>query len=407
MTQDAYFPERLAIVSHVTHYRFEGHLYAYGPYVREIELWAELFDRIIIAAPYRQQPPPSDSARFEHTNVRVIPQREMGGQTLGAKLKLAAATPAMAWELSRALRQADAIHVRCPGNLGLLGAVLAPMFSKKVVAKFAGQWTPSRTEPWSTRFQRFVLSSRWWNGPVTVYGRWPNQPAHVIPFFSSALTEDQMKRAGKAVGGGVRRDLRKILFVGRLSRAKNVDVLLEALGQLRTSSVPFEATIVGEGPESANLRNLSADLGLSDCVEFTGGVSSDRVTELLESSGILVLASETEGWPKAIVEAMAFGLVVIGSNVGLIPEILGQERGLTVPPRDLNLLTAALQQVLRSPDKYSEMRKRAAEWAREYSLESLRNSLRLLLEKHWYRPAQGSARRASGSGVPLSSEVKQ
>ena len=407
MIRDAYFSERLAVVSHVTHYEFEGHLYAYGPYVREIEVWADLFDQILVAAPYRKQTPPSDRARFEHTNLRVIPQREIGGESLRAKLKLAVTTPLMAWDLCKALRQADAIHVRCPGNLGLLGAVLAPLFSKKIVAKFAGQWSPSRNEPWSTRFQRWVLSSRWWRGPVTVYGRWPDQPEHVIPFFSSALTEEQMRRGRKAAASGSPKDLRNILFVGRLSSAKNVDVLLEALSHLRARTIVFAAAIAGEGPESGNLRKLSMALGLSDCVEFTGGVSSDRVTELLENSGILVLASETEGWPKAIVEAMAFGLLVIGSNVGLVPEILGSGRGLTVLPRDVEALTSALQEVLDAPDKYSDMRKRAAEWAREYSLESLRDSLRLLLERHWGTPAKDSNHlHAHSSSVPLSSGVK-
>jgi glycosyltransferase involved in cell wall biosynthesis len=167
------------------------------------------------------------------------------------------------------------------------------------------------------------------------------------------------------------------------------------------------ATVVGEGPESGNLRQLSADLGLSNSVEFTGGVSSDRVTKLLEHSGILVLASETEGWPKAIVEAMAFGLIVIGSNVGLIPEIVSEGRGLTVPPRDVNYLAATLQQVLKAPDKYSEMRKSAAEWACQYSLESLRESLRILLEQHWGALAQDSTRmRASRSVTAVSSGAK-
>ncbi len=406
MIQDAYFSERLAIVSHVTHYEFEGHLYAYGPYVREIDVWADLFDQIVIAAPYRKQIPPSDSARFEHTNLRVIPQREIGGESLRAKLKLAVTTPVMVWDLCKALRQADAIHVRCPGNLGLLGAVLAPLFSKKLVAKFAGQWSPSRNEPWSTRFQRFVLSSRWWRGPVTVYGLWPNQPSHVIPFFSSALTEEQMRRAGKAAATHSTKNLRNILFVGRLSRAKNVDVLLAALSHLRARNIAFAAAIAGEGPESGNLRKLSMALGLSDCLEFTGGVSSDRVTELLENSGILVLASETEGWPKAIVEAMAFGLLVIGSNVGLVPEILGSGRGLTVLPRDVEALTSALQQVLEAPEKYSEMRRQAAAWAGQYSLEYLRESLRSLLEAYWGKVSSDRSREPSASSVPVSSGVK-
>ena len=394
------FHQKLVIVSHVTHYRVGDRFFAYAPYAREIEIWADLFDEIVIAAPSREnQPPPGDCALIDRANVRVAPQRELGGETLGAKLKLALATPMMAWDLCMAMRRADAIHVRCPGNLAVIGTVLAPLFSKKLVAKFAGQWSPGRDEPWSTRFQRSVLSSRWWQGPVTVYGRWPNQPAHIIPFFNSALTKEQLARSRAALLQRPLKNLRHVLFVGRLSRAKNVDILLEALGQLRREGANFTATIAGEGPQLASLEKLSADLGLTEMVEFTGGVSFERIVELLERSGILVLASETEGWPKAIVEAMAFGLVTVGSRIGLVPEIMADGRGLMVPPRNVEALSATLRDVLAAPEQYSGMRARAAEWASHYSIESLRDSLRSLLAESWSLPLGDSPelqRKASG-----------
>jgi len=382
------FHQRLVIVSHVTHFRAAGRLHAYAPYAREIEIWADLFDEIVIAAPSREAEPPGDCAPIGRANVRVAPQRELGGETLGAKIKLAFATPLIAWELCMAMRGADAIHVRCPGNIAVLGTVLAPLFSNKLVAKFAGQWSPGRDEPWSTRFQRSVLRSRWWRGPVTVYGRWPDQPAHVIPFFSSALTNEQLTRARSAIARRPPDNLRHVLFVGRLSRAKNADILLEALGQLRREGARFTATIAGEGPQLPSLQKLATDLGLNEIVQFTGGVSFEKIIELLEHSGILVLASETEGWPKAIVEAMAFGLVTVGSQVGLVPEIMGEGRGLMVKPRDVEALAATIRNVLAAPEQYAEMRARAAEWASHYSIESLRESLRSLLAESWSLPIE-------------------
>jgi glycosyltransferase involved in cell wall biosynthesis len=408
MTGSACFPKKLVIVSHVVHYKSSGHLYAYAPYAREIQIWADMFDEVLIAAPCREQEPPGDCALLDRNNFSIAPQRELGGEALADKVKLLFSLPAVSWELARSIRQGDAVHVRCPGNLGLIGSILAPMFSKYLVAKFAGQWSSNPGESWSVRLQRAVLRSRWWHGPVTVYGRWPGQPSHVVPFFSAALSEEQMGRAEKAIERRRPSELRNILFVGRLSRAKNADILLQALSQLRAESIPFRATFAGEGPESSNLRKQTIDLGLSECVEFAGGVSSDRIIELLEHSGILVLASETEGWPKAIVEAMAFGLITIGSDIGLIPEIASEGRGLVVSPRDANLLTTALRQVLTAPEKYSGMRLRAAEWASHYSLESLRDSLRLLLAKHWGLSVedQRKAEQPTSSRLPLSAGVK-
>src|ERR1019366_9521869 len=145
---------KLVIVSHVRHYSQDGNLFAYAPYAREIEIWAELFDEVVIAAPLWETEPAGDCARIHSTNIRIMPQREIGGETWSAKLRLASYLPAMMWELTKALRQGDAIHVRCPGNLGFLGAILAPLFSKHVVAKFAGQWNFTAGDPLSVRLQR-------------------------------------------------------------------------------------------------------------------------------------------------------------------------------------------------------------------------------------------------------------
>jgi glycosyltransferase involved in cell wall biosynthesis len=385
------FPLTLVIVSHVVHYRHGGQIHAYAPYAREIELWAGLFDKIILATPCRDQEPAGDCApiRCEHLSVRA--QREVGGDSFGSKAKAILLLPVLLWDLSQALRQADAIQVRSPGNLGFLGSLLGPLFSKYLVAKYAGQWNPSPHDPLSIRLQRSVFRSGWWRGPVTVYGNWAGQPSHIVPFFNSVLTEDQIARAEVAIRGRGAEEFKHVLFVGRLSRSKNVDVLLSALRRLKDQGIAFTATIVGEGPESVVLQQLSVDLGLSERVQFVGGVSFDRVVELLQRSGVLVLASQTEGWPKAIVEAMAFGLVAIGSEVGFIPTILGDGRGLMVSPRDVNALTSALRGPLSNPRDYDGMRARAASWGRQYSMDSLRNALRSLLIERW-ELTQGLAR---------------
>ena len=156
----------------------------------------------------------------------------------------------------------------------------------------------------------------------------------------------------------------------------------------------FSATIAGEGPESAFLHDLAKSEGVADRIHFAGGVDFERIVSLLERSGVLVLASETEGWPKAIVEGMAFGLVAIGSDVGLVTEILGSGRGFTVKPGDVDALTLVLRNVLKEPGQYSDMREKAAAWARQYSIEALRDSIRTLLEQRWRRKAVSKLRTA-------------
>ena len=335
----------LAVISHAVHYCFEDRLFAYGPYAREIDVWADLFPEVVITAPLRHGLPPDECSAFTRSNVSVFPLKETGGEALRAKLVQSLCVPVLIAGLCKVMRKADAIHVRCPGNLGLLGVLLAPLFSRRLVAKYAGQWNGYPGEPWTVRLQRALLRSRWWCGPVTVYGQWPAQPPKVTPFFTSILNHEQLGRAREAVRNRRNGDSLRLLYVGRLTASKNVDSLLEAAAILKSRGVRFSCAVVGDGPERPRLEARSSDYNLGRIVQFAGAVPFERVLEFYEWANVLVLTSETEGWPKAISEAMAFGLICIGSDRGIVPQMLSEGRGVVVSPRDVPSLVSALAEI--------------------------------------------------------------
>lgn len=376
--------QKLLVVSHVVHYQQGDRIYAYGPYAREIDIWADLFPRLVIAAPVCGTDPPGDCLPFTRSNIELIPQRVTAGTTASVKIRQILSVPSLLLSLGRAMASADAIHVRCPGNLGLLGVILAPLFSRYLVAKYTSQWT-GRAEEWTAGLQRALLRSRWWRGPVTVYGEWPDQPAHVVSFFTSMLDEGQVARARAAARSRTfaKAKVLRVLYVGRLWRVKNVHVLISALAGLRNEGVDLKAEIVGDGPERATLTAQIAREGLADHVRLVGSVGFGEVLAFYENADVLVLASEVEGWPKAIAEGMAFGLVCIGSDRGFVPRMLGDGRGICVPPGDVAALTGALHGIAAAPEKCDSMSRKAAEWSSRYSLEGLRDALRELLRTHW------------------------
>lgn len=372
---------RLTIATSVVHYRHEGRLHAYGPYAREIDLWTEMFSSVTIAAPLRNECPPGDCRPLSGVNVSLTPLPEAGGQRIRDKAILALSIPSLLWSLIKAMLRADAIHVRCPGNVGLLGTIVAPCFSKYLVAKYANSWADFPGESWTARLQKKILRSRWWRGPVLVYGKWPNQPENIVPFFTSILSQRQIDQESR-FDGRPAQDLR-LIYVGRLSASKNVDVTLRALKCLAEQQIHLRFAIVGEGAERAHLESLSDELGLTDNVNFCGGMGFEATIEEIKHSDILVLASETEGWPKAIAEGMAFGLVCIGSNRGFVPEMLSNKRGITVLPGDVNSLAEVLTDIAQNPVRYHDMRENAAAWARQYTLEKFGEAIANLLAARW------------------------
>lgn len=378
----------LVVVSHVTHYRSGGSIYAYEPYAREIETWADLFSPVVIAAPCRSGRPAQGCAPIRRDNVVVAPQLQAGGDAFLDKVRLAWAAPRMVLGLCRTMWGAHAIHVRCPGNLGLLGSILAPLFSRRLIAKYAGDWLGFRGEPWTFRAQRRILSSSWWHGPVTVYGEAPDQPAHIVPFFSAAISEEEVQRARSIRNREVGTPLH-IVFAGRLTPSKNVASILEATAILLERDIPVRCTIAGDGPLRDALAGLATRLGIQDIVAFTGAIAFERLLDLMAVADVLALTSNTEGWPKVLPEAMVFGVICISSCPGAAARLLGDGRGISVPKGDAMALAAAIEDIARHPDDYKELRCRAAEWAEQYTVEALRENLRKLTTQFWadYLPA--------------------
>ena len=116
--------------------------------------------------------------------------------------------------------------------------------------------------------------------------------------------------------------LRRILFVGRLVPVKGVSVLLGAFGHIASAFPDATLTIVGDGPDRAELQAKAAKLGLDNRVAFTGALSQQQVAARMATSDLFVLPSFAEGLPVVLMEAMASGLPVIATPVAGIPELV-------------------------------------------------------------------------------------
>jgi glycosyltransferase involved in cell wall biosynthesis len=163
--------------------------------------------------------------------------------------------------------------------------------------------------------------------------------------------------------------------------------LLDAVAAVLGDGEQLTCTIVGEGPEREVLETRAESLGIRDRVAFTGGISPDTVLNHYEGADVLVLASETEGWPKTITEGMAFGLICVGSNRGLVTTMLGDGRGLLVEPGNADDLARALRDACRmSAHELRKMRSQATDWASRFTTEQFHESLRDTLEDHWRAP---------------------
>jgi glycosyltransferase involved in cell wall biosynthesis len=163
-------------------------------------------------------------------------------------------------------------------------------------------------------------------------------------------------------------------------RYKGVDHLIAALAMCLRAGMDLRLTVIGDGKHRGELERQAAALGLPDRVIFLGQLpAGEAVRRELDRSDIFVLASLTEGLPRAMVEAMARALPCIGTAVGGIPELLAAED--LAPPGDAGALAARILEVARDRDRMARMSSRNRIRAREYSDPVLR-AHRLAFYRH-------------------------
>jgi glycosyltransferase involved in cell wall biosynthesis len=195
------------------------------------------------------------------------------------------------------------------------------------------------------------------------------QTRYPCPRFSVAHTDAVVSEATcvaaprplRPAGGKVH-----LVSIGSLARMyKAPDVLLHAMARAVAGGLDLELTYVGEGQHRPEMEALARSLGLADRVCFTGQLTERAaVVAALDHADLFVLASRTEGLPRAMLEAMARALPCIGSTVGGIPELLPAAD--LVPPGDAAALAAKIREVVTNPARMAAMSRANLDKTREY-----------------------------------------
>jgi glycosyltransferase involved in cell wall biosynthesis len=151
----------------------------------------------------------------------------------------------------------------------------------------------------------------------------------------------------------------QILFVGIVRQAKGLDVLFQALRELRRVQPTIRLKVVGDPfyrsyrQEADRLGDLAKELGVADCVELVGKKSPAETAQLMAESQVVVLPSRRESFGTVLIEALACGTPVVATRSGGPEDVVTPSVGKLVPPDDSAALARALADVLGEPNAYS------------------------------------------------------
>ncbi len=152
------------------------------------------------------------------------------------------------------------------------------------------------------------------------------------------------------------REQNRVVFVGRLTAEKQVEVILEAMTKL-DPALKTTFDIVGGGDQRKNLERLAADLGLGDRVTFHGRTTDQELRALLTRASLFVIASIAELQSIATMEAMASALPIVAADAVALPHLVHDgENGYLFEPGDVDALAARMTDVLTAePAEYERM----------------------------------------------------
>lgn len=183
----------------------------------------------------------------------------------------------------------------------------------------------------------------------------PRDKIHCIPNGFTPLV-DTVTRAAARHRLGIRTDALVAGWVGRLSREKGADVMLDALAE---SDPRWHLSIIGEGDERDHLRQKAATLGIGNRIAWHGPIAN--AGSLLAAFDAFVLSSRAEGTPITLLEAMNAGVPIVATHVGGVPDVVSSSHALLVPTEQPRMIAQALSEVEREPSAATARSVRARE----------------------------------------------
>ena len=369
---------KFCIITHVQHKKKQEQYFAYGPYVREMNLWLNEDDQLIIVAPLSNNVEIDNiDLTYIYPNIKFIQIPEIEFTSFLKSIKSILKIPQILLGILKGVKLSDHIHLRCPGNIGLLGCMVQIFFpSKKKTAKYAGNWDPQSSQPLTYKIQRWILSntSITKNMQTLVYGDWQNQTTNIKTFFTASYwSKDIVPVREKDIRG-----MLKLMYVGSLIPSKNPMLSVKVAKALIDSGKEIELNFYGEGSERKGIEDYISENNLSDSVFINGNVNSNKLIAAYQEAHFLIFISKSEGWPKVVAESMFWGCVPVTTAVSCVPWMLDYgNRGYLVH-EDEKMIVDLISKMTQT--EYNLKSQNASTWSREFTLDKFELEVKQLLK---------------------------
>ncbi|EHG99154.1 glycosyltransferase, group 1 family protein [Paraprevotella clara YIT 11840] len=173
----------------------------------------------------------------------------------------------------------------------------------------------------------------------------------------------------------------RFLFLGEIGERKGVFDILGGISQHKEELNGKIKLRIGGNKHETELQKQITDNGLENIVNFEGWVSGDKKIELLNWADVFILPSHNEGLPISILEAMSYGMPVISTPVGGIPEVVNKQNGILVQPGNEEAIAQSIIHFVEHPSKIAIMGNHSQEVVKTYLPDYVMSQLKEIYEK--------------------------
>jgi len=370
---------RILVLANLPPYVLGG---AENQVARLIETWADSGHHIEVAG-HRI---PDGVLRFGNSGVRTHHIAVIG--RAGRVGRAASYFISMTRLLHKIKKNFDVIYCRGLGDgaistcvLKAIGEVHLPLLACPINAKGAGD-------------SHFIRSIPGWRRLLQMINRHCDAINIIAPAIQSDLAELGIGGPnithipnGIKIATLIRKShvasTRRLVWAGRLTAQKGVDILFKALATVVAAGREFSLELIGDGPDMTSLLEQRRRLCLEKNVRFIGALAKDTIRTKLADADVFLLPSRYEGMSNAALEAMEVGLPILLTRCGGIDTYIDESTGWTCEPDDVHGLTAALLRMLDTPDdKLLAMGKQARLLVeRNFQIETIGRRNEILLEQ--------------------------
>ena len=371
---------KFVIITHVPHLFENSSYYAYGPYVHEMNIWSNYVDELVVVAPMVKAERTKIDNFYTHKKIRFLPIPSFDVLSLKGFFLTFLKFPKLLFVIFKAMKAADHIHLRCPGNIGLLGCLIQILFpNTPKTAKYAGNWDPTSKQPWSYQLQKWILSNTFLTRKmqVLVYGEWPNQSENIKPFFTATYAENE-KLPAQSLNLSEKINF---IFVGSLVKGKNPLYAIRLVECLLKNKHNISLNIYGDGILKAELEKYIRENYLENSIFLHGNQDQETLKKAYQESHFVILASDSEGWPKAIAEGMFWGCVPLATAVSCVPFMLDHGKRGVLLDVDLKKDVKKTEMLLNDQTDFYAKSVKASEWSGNYTLDVFEKGIKNLLKQ--------------------------